>query len=865
MGRMLRVVVTVVALVLAGCSDPPPEDTSSEGATSEGPVQVSAGPSAADLAAGTWTALDEPPVEPRSDAVSVWSGTEVLFWGGFADPPNDVDNRMHDGAALDPVTGAWRAIPGAPIDPSFQQTAVWTGTEMIVYGWQGSGGGGYSGTPSEIAAYDPTADTWRVVPADPQGIITPALVTWTGAALLVLGVVSDDLSGAFTGAAYDPVADTWTTIAPTPLEGHLGGVNAVWTGDRAIVWGGTETANIACTMECPAPVPARSAAAAYDPAADAWTALPDAPGPVREPARVVRADDRAAVLTGREVVTYDPDAGTADLLGSQPSRPSSDGVGTPLIASIWTGDGLLSMLGADQRYSEEYIGGPSQAPTDDPILTGEVLALDGTVTPLPEMGVGTATGQSVVWTGTSLVVWGGRQQAGATRDTAAERARGAILTAAGVDLPPPPAPAVDFLVTGGGAVVDGVEVTVTPVDPQTLALGGELGVAVEVTAQAAVDVEITGIRSVLTAAQASGRLVLVPAGCEGQSLAPQRGAEAVCPSPLVTATRLGSGERLSVQATLVTQWPPFAPTGGTYPVVVDLLVDGQPVVAAPALVLAPTSELGRITHPLQREQRVMLQRDGSCAGHSKVLTNGAVGPGSLSVGVDAVGWWGRLSFGARAVSLALGDGQVVGDIGELAFLAVDGVRLQECATTPANARLTEESDRHLRAVLTYDDLTVDVLQEVLPPAPDGSAALRQTYVVSVAEGPERTVALTRLTDASAVDVDQGDRPEDPSASADGAVLDEQAGSGPVTVSVSGSLAGREVPDCWAIAALDPLQGGVVAAGGIPDALADALTPFDGPGRYIPFSSAALAQQWDATVAPGRPATLVLTTTFSPSS
>src|ERR1041384_1276767 len=60
---------------------------------------------------------------------------------------------------------------------------------------------------------------------------------WTGSEMIVWGG-SGDTSYLNTGERYNPVTDTWTAIsttnAPAGREAHV----AVWTGTEMIVWGG---------------------------------------------------------------------------------------------------------------------------------------------------------------------------------------------------------------------------------------------------------------------------------------------------------------------------------------------------------------------------------------------------------------------------------------------------------------------------------------------------------------------------------------------------------------------------------------------------------------------------------------------------
>jgi hypothetical protein len=61
--------------------------------------------------------------------VSVWTGRELIVWGTAV----CVNVRPRDGAAYDPATDSWRSIAEGPIELT-DATAVWTGSEMIVFG-----------------------------------------------------------------------------------------------------------------------------------------------------------------------------------------------------------------------------------------------------------------------------------------------------------------------------------------------------------------------------------------------------------------------------------------------------------------------------------------------------------------------------------------------------------------------------------------------------------------------------------------------------------------------------------------------------------------------------------------------------------
>jgi hypothetical protein len=149
----------------------------------------------------------------RLGAVSVWTGTELIVWGGFTDAGERYAVRG-DGGRLDPATGAWRPLPGegAPSARGWH-AAVWTGDEMIVWGGEADGV-----VLGDGAAYSPHANRWRRV-AD-AGAPAPRVehsAVWTGREMLVLGGDLPDGSLLTSyGRAYDPAADAWRVTATPP-------------------------------------------------------------------------------------------------------------------------------------------------------------------------------------------------------------------------------------------------------------------------------------------------------------------------------------------------------------------------------------------------------------------------------------------------------------------------------------------------------------------------------------------------------------------------------------------------------------------------------------------------------------------------
>lgn len=232
-----------------------------------------------------WELLPSAPIPPRVDPAAVWTGTEVLVWGGRTDPSSSRSGVRGDGAAYDPVSRRWRVLPLAPIGPRNEPEAVWTGTEMLVWGGQQPEGPGPAGW-ADGAAYDPARNAWRRIPDAPIGSRVSVGTAWTGKELVVIGGVPAGGAGdrQAIGAAYDPARNAWRLLPDLGFEGHTGAW-AAWTGSEVLYWRPHGE-----TMGVPALY-------GYDPDADRWRQH-------RTPAAEIRLvwDAAAFVWTGSEIL-----------------------------------------------------------------------------------------------------------------------------------------------------------------------------------------------------------------------------------------------------------------------------------------------------------------------------------------------------------------------------------------------------------------------------------------------------------------------------------------------------------------------------------------------------------------------------------
>ena len=178
----------------------------------------------------TWTptsVINAP--DGRQFHTAVWTGSEMIVWGGSASP----GGFFNTGGRYNPATDGWVATSTAN-EPSGRawHTAVWTGSEMIVWG-------GYDGNSSLNSGgrYNPGTDTWAAtsttnVPADREY----HTAVWTGSEMIVWGGYNGSYLN--TGGRYNPGTDSWTVTSTTNTPHGRSFHTAVWTGSEMIVWGG---------------------------------------------------------------------------------------------------------------------------------------------------------------------------------------------------------------------------------------------------------------------------------------------------------------------------------------------------------------------------------------------------------------------------------------------------------------------------------------------------------------------------------------------------------------------------------------------------------------------------------------------------
>jgi N-acetylneuraminic acid mutarotase len=262
---------------------------------------------------------------------AVWTGTEMIVWGGCLD--GSCGATLNSGARYNPATNTWTAIStaGAP-SGRYTHSAVWTGSEMIVWGGQPATNTG--------ARYNPSTNTWTAITLNgaPSARWANAGV-WSGSEFIVWG----GFNGTSTfnnGARYSPSTNNWSPISLTSTPSARWNFPSVWTGSELIVWGGI--------VNTTWPFVSTNTGARYNPATNTWTSttLQSAPS---------ARDLQQAVWTGSQMIVW---GGTMD----------PDGVNTNTGGMYWanTGGGgppPLPTLGSLQLNPTNVIGGQTSQAT----------------------------------------------------------------------------------------------------------------------------------------------------------------------------------------------------------------------------------------------------------------------------------------------------------------------------------------------------------------------------------------------------------------------------------------------------------------------------------------------------------------------
>jgi hypothetical protein len=170
---------------------------------------------------GVWRELPDAPDAIAAGRTTVWTGSEMIVTGFNPGPDGTFVDSTEVAQAYNPGTNGWRQLPAPPKTANYcRRSATWAGDEMLVWG-------------CGLTAYSPTTNVWRRLPDAPT---RHGIVAWTGRELIgwgggCCGDVSED------GSAYNPLTNTWRKLASAPVRGQQSPVGA-WTGRELVVFNG---------------------------------------------------------------------------------------------------------------------------------------------------------------------------------------------------------------------------------------------------------------------------------------------------------------------------------------------------------------------------------------------------------------------------------------------------------------------------------------------------------------------------------------------------------------------------------------------------------------------------------------------------
>lgn len=359
----------------------------------------------ADIAAfaAGWSELPEAPIGGRYAHSAVWTGNEMIVFGGFNDA-SDIGEQAAGAAAYHPGTNTWRAIAEPPERLHAGGFAVWTGDVVVAFPQPFEWGTDSPELPGAI--YDPEADEWRDIALSGVGQLQAgSQVFWTGGRVLVAGMWhSANENGEMNRAAlYDPATDTWERLPDAPLVlGSAYGMTppeAVWTGEEMIYVGVPldDPADYMVTEDLE-PTSDRIAVLALNPQTGRWRELPDVPLAARFSPSVAWTGSQLVVAGGHlytdaqeeipqmDGAIFDPASETWEQLPDLPS-------------GLWPGDG--GDTGSAAVAGEQLVFFGSEV---SPLLFDVATRTWSRGDPYPD---GVTLDGSTVSIGDTVLVWGG--------------------------------------------------------------------------------------------------------------------------------------------------------------------------------------------------------------------------------------------------------------------------------------------------------------------------------------------------------------------------------------------------------------------------------------------------------------------------
>lgn len=256
----------------------------------------------------------------------------MIVWGGLGF--NSAE--LKTGGRYNPSTDTWTSTSIVNAPPGqILQTAVWTGTEMIV--WGGTKGG-YSNLGGR---YNPASDTWTATsttnaPAA-RGYHT---AVWSGSEMIIWGGFNGTWLNS--GGRYNPATNSWITTSTTNAPAARADQTAIWSGSEMIIWGGgANSAEL-------------NTGGKYNPNTDSWTATTTTNAPAGRSLHAAVWSGNEMMIWGRLLIggRYNP-ATEAWIATCDTNAPTA----RIYFTELWTGSEMIVWGGDDHNFLRLNTGG----------------------------------------------------------------------------------------------------------------------------------------------------------------------------------------------------------------------------------------------------------------------------------------------------------------------------------------------------------------------------------------------------------------------------------------------------------------------------------------------------------------------------
>jgi hypothetical protein len=315
----------------------------------------------------------------RQQHGAVWTGTNMLVWGGL-----NGTTPLNGGGIYHVASDSWSAMATVNAPAARRGHAMaWTGSRRGVWGGVSDS---YLGTGG---MYAPDAQTWTATTtAGAPSARTEHAHAWTTARLFVWGGRNDDGLLA-DGGTFDPIGNLWEATPTSGAPSARRGATATWCGDRVVVFGGQGQAG---ELNTGAMLPMAGGVTQ-----GSWTPLATTGAPVAR-------QGHSAVWTGTRLLVWGGKVGGVPLNSGASYDPATDTwnalptVNAPTArwghVAVWTGREMVVFGGEDGTEALVTGGGydPATGVWHNLSTGGNALA---------------RRGHTGVWTGTELVVFGG--------------------------------------------------------------------------------------------------------------------------------------------------------------------------------------------------------------------------------------------------------------------------------------------------------------------------------------------------------------------------------------------------------------------------------------------------------------------------